>query len=308
MDPRRLLLFRSAARAGSLTAAARELATTQPAVSQQLRLLEREVGVPLLLRGARGVTLTEAGQRLLVQADAVASHLHQADEELAALTQLRTGRVRLVAFPSAAATLVPDALHALAVEHPGVSVEMVESEPPEATAALRRGDADVAVVFDYSDQGVPTAPDDVDTLAWVPLGDEPVRLVMARGAALSDAQLADQTWIAGCPRCRGHLVESCRRAGFEPRISFESDDYVVVQNLVARGLGVTGLPALALRAYGHPDVQVGHTLLFGRRRVGVLHRPGADQVPATRALLERLQRAARHIFEAVPGADGTPKA
>lgn len=130
MDPRRVLLFRAVARTGSLSAAARELATTQPAVSQQLRALEREAGMPLVLRGARGITLTEAGQRLLARADGIAAHLHMASEELAGLAHLRAGRVRLVAFPSAAATLVPDALAALADDHPGVAVEMVEAEPP----------------------------------------------------------------------------------------------------------------------------------------------------------------------------------
>ncbi len=296
MDPRRLLLFRTVARAGSLSAAARELLMTQPAVSQQLRLLEREIRLPLLLRGPRGVQLTEAGQRLLVQADGVASHLHLATEELAGLADLRAGRVRLVAFPSAAATLVPDALHALATDHPGVLVEMVEAEPPEAAEAVRRGEADVAVVFDYSDAPAQTAPDEADALAKVPLGDEPVRLVLARGVTLSTAELAEQTWIAGCPRCRGHLVDRCRRAGFDPRIRFESDDYVVVQNLVARGLGVTALPALALRAFTHPDIEAGGSQLFGRRKVGAVHRAGADQVPANRALLERLQATARRTF------------
>lgn len=300
MDPRRLLLFRSVARAGSLSAAARDLATTQPAVSQQLRLLEREVGLALLLRGPRGITLTEAGERLLVQADAVASHLHLADAELSGLADLRSGRVRLVAFPSAAATLVPDALHDLARDHPGIAVEMVEAEPPEAAAAIRRTDADLAVVFDYATALSAAGPDDMETLSWIPLGDEAVRLVVQRGSVLTTAQLAAQTWIAGCPRCRGHLVESCRLAGFEPRISFESDDYVVVQNLVARGLGVTALPALALRAYDHPAVEVKDSAMFGRRTVGVVHRSGAEQVPATRALLERLQQAARRAFRSDP--------
>lgn len=301
MDPRRLLLFRSVARTGSLSAAAREQATTQPAVSQQLRLLEREAGLPLVLRGAKGITLTEAGQRLLTQADAVAAHLHMATEELAGLAQLRAGRVRLVAFPSAAATLVPDALQSLTQDHPGVSVEMVEAEPPEAAAAVRQGEADVAVVFGYPD--VPSgraeflsAPEDAGDLAWVPLGDEAVRLVVPLGAGGTLAELRDRTWIAGCSRCRGHLVDSCRRAGFEPRISFESDDYVVVQNLVARGLGVTALPDLALRAFGHSGVDVRQSALFSRRTVGAVHRAGAEQVPATRALLERLQRSAVAAF------------
>ena len=302
MDPGRLLLFRTVARAGSLSAAARELATTQPAVSQQLRLLEREAGLPLALRGARGITLTEAGQRLLMRADEVAAHLHMADEELAGLAQLGAGRVRLVAFPSAAATLVPDALQALTLDHPGVAVAMVEAEPPDAATAVRRGEADVAVVFGYPEDPsagateLLSAPEDAGDLAWVPLGDEAVRLVVPPGAGTTPADLRRRTWIAGCSRCRGHLVDSCRRAGFEPRISFESDDYVVVQNLVARGLGVTALPDLALRAFAHPGVEVQESTLFSRRTVGAVHRPGAEQVPATRALLERLQRSALSAF------------
>ena len=118
MDPRRVLVFRTVARAGSLSAAARELGWTQPAVSQQLQRLEREVGGPLLVRSSRGVTLTEAGRVLLGRADAVAGELHMAAEELASLAQLRGGRVRLVAFPSAAATMAPAALKLLAADHP----------------------------------------------------------------------------------------------------------------------------------------------------------------------------------------------
>lgn len=178
-------------------------------MSQQLRLLEREAGLPLVLRGPRGVALTEAGERLLTQADAIAAHLHLADEELADLAQLRAGRVRLVAFPSAAATLVPDALDALTRDHPGVSVEMVEAEPPEAAAAVRQGEADVAVVFGYPDHAGPglQAPDDAADLAWVPLGDEPVSLVVDDGASTT---LDD---LRGGPRPRRHRPAPARAAG-----------------------------------------------------------------------------------------------
>jgi DNA-binding transcriptional LysR family regulator len=293
VDPRRVLLFRTVARAGSLSAAARSLAMTQPAVSQQLRLLEREVGSPLLLRGSRGVTLTEAGTLLLARADAVAGQLHMADEELSSVANLRVGRVRLVAFPSAAAALVPDALHELRRRHPGLEVTMVEAEPPEAWTAVREGEADVALVFGYD--GPP--PDDGE-LVWLPLGVEPLHLVLPpghAGGAGSPDWLADENWIAGCERCRQHLVERCRAAGFEPRLTHESDDYVVVQNLVARGLGITVLPWLALQAFRHPEVVVRPLPSFGERHVGLVHRPGAVDVPATRALVERLVSAARRL-------------
>jgi DNA-binding transcriptional LysR family regulator len=289
-----MLLFRTVARSGSLSAAARALTMTQPAVSQQLRHLEREVGTPLLLRGSRGVTLTEAGSLLLARADAVASQLHMADEELSSMAELREGRVRLVAFPSAAAVLVPDALQELRARHPGLEVTMVEAEPPEAWTSVREGESDVALVFGYD--GPP--PDDGE-LVWIPLTVEPLRLVLppdhAGARSRPHSWLADEAWIAGCERCRQHLVARCRDAGFEPRLTHESDDYVVVQNLVARGLGITVLPRLALQAFRHPDVVVRPLDSFGERHVGIVHRPGAGEVPATRALVDRLASAARSL-------------
>ena len=294
MDPRRVLVFRAVARAGSLSAAARELGWTQPAVSQQLQRLEQQVGGPLLLRSSRGVTLTDAGRLLLARADTLAGELHMAAEELASLSQLRGGRVRLVAFPSAAATLVPDALRLLAADHPEIEVSLVEAEPPEAWASVHAGEADLALVFGY---GGP--PDDDGALAWLPLVREPVELVlppghpMATRSRLSLHGLSDDTWIAGCQRCRQHLVGLCHDAGFEPRIAHATDDYVAVQALVAAGLGVTMLPRSALRAFRHPDVVIRTVRALGVRHVGVAYRPGAEQVPATAALLERLIRTSR---------------
>jgi DNA-binding transcriptional LysR family regulator len=295
-----VLLFRTVARTGSLSAAARALTMTQPAVSQQLRHLEREVGTPLLLRGSRGVTLTEAGSLLLARADAVASQLHMADEELSSMAELREGRVRLVAFPSAAAVLVPDALQELRARHPGLEVTMVEAEPPEAWTSVREGETDVALVFGYD--GPP--PDDGE-LVWIPLTVEPLHLVLppdhAGARRRHHSWLADEAWIAGCERCRQHLVARCRDAGFEPRLTHESDDYVVVQNLVARGLGITVLPRLALQAFRHPDVAVRPLDSFGERHVGIVHRPGAGDVPATRAVVGQLVAAAGSLPPALEG-------
>jgi DNA-binding transcriptional LysR family regulator len=271
-----------------LSAAARELGTTQSAVSQQLRQLEREAGGPLLVRTTRGARVTEAGAALLARADVVHSALHQAGEELGALADLRAGTARLAAFPSAAATLVPPAVRSLHEDHAGVQVTLVESEPPEAWTAVLAGDVDVALVFGYD-----RPPDEDGSLAWAPLGVEPMHFVLPPGAGtphrVAPRWLAQQGWVAGCERCRQHVLERCRDAGFEPRLLHESDDYVVVQNLVAHGLGVTVLPQLALTAFRHPEVQVRPAPTFGERHVGMVHRPGAEDVPAVRALMERLQ-------------------
>ena len=287
LDVRRTLIFRGVARAGSISAAARELGWTQPAVSQHLAALEREAGGPLLLRGPGGVSLTEAGAALLRRADVVAAELHAAGEELAALHELRAGRVRLVAFPSAAATLVPDVLAAFAARHPEVEVGLDEAEPPEALAAVASGDVDLALVFGHDGP-----PRDLGPLRWRLLHDEPLHLVVAADRATDPraglAALADEDWIGGCVRCRTHLLDRCATAGFVPRIRHTTDDYVVVQNLVARGLGVTVLPESALTAYRPAGVRVVPLPALGRRHIGIAHRPGAEAVPATAALVAEL--------------------
>lgn len=283
-------MFRAVARCGSMSAAARALHLTQSAVSQQLRLLEREAGNPLLVRTTRGIDLTEAGRTLLSRADAIASELHMAAEEQASLASLDAGNVRLIAFPSAASSVVPIAIERLGRRAAGIEVRFVEAEPPAARAAIQAGEADVAIVFDYVD-----APTLDDGLQAEELGVEPMYLIQAdTGAAtprFSRRWLAAQNWIAGCPDCRTHLVARCRANGFEPRLMHECDDYVVLQSLVARGLGIAVLPQLALTTFRHPGVTV--TLLpgFGERTISAVHRRGAQDVPATRALLVHLTAA-----------------
>jgi DNA-binding transcriptional LysR family regulator len=283
------MIFRTVVRAGALGAAARELGWTQPAVSQHLRQLEREAGCALLLRGPRGVTPTEAGSLLVARADAIAAQLAMAGEELAGVAALRRGRVRLAAFPSASATLVPRALARIGQDSPGIDVALIEAEPPEALTLLADGQVDLALVFGYREAPVPTTTE----LSWVPLGREPVRLVLPAGRAAGRKQvtldqLTAEPWIAGCDRCRAHLVYLCDQAGFVPHIRHVTDDYVVVQNLVAAGLGVALLPRSALDAYHHPDLDIRPLRPASYRHLGAIHRAGADTVPAVRALLEAL--------------------
>jgi molybdate transport repressor ModE-like protein len=282
MDPRRLLVLREVSRAGSLAGAARTLGWTQPAVSQHIRRLERDCGSPLVVREGRGVVLTETAVALVRHGDAIADRLKAADEEVEALRDLRRGRVRLAAFPSASATLVPQALVSLARDHPGLDVLLTEVEPPEALQSLADGDIDLAVVFSYDQAGAQA------------LFEERVLLVLPKGRrtpkGLSD--LRDERWIAGCARCRGHLVDCAQRAGFVPDMRFETDDYVVAQELVAAGLGVTVLPELAFRAVRHKGIRTVALDELGTRTVQLVVRPGLEEVPAVRAAAQALRAAA----------------
>lgn len=172
MDPRRVLIFRAVVRAGSISAGARHLGWTQPAVSQHLQALAREADTSLLLRRSTGVEATEAGRALLAHADAVAAHLAAAVQEVSDLASARTGSVRLASFPSGLAVTVPRALSDLAMHHPGVQTRLTEAEPPEAVELVRRGEVDVALVFGY-DARTPEA-----DLTVIPLGEDRVRLVV----------------------------------------------------------------------------------------------------------------------------------
>lgn len=299
LDLTRLRVLDAVARTGSVTAAARELHYAQPSVSHHLSRLEAEAGIALLVRSGRGVRLTDAGRLLAARAEEILGRLDGARRELDALAGLRAGRARLAAFPSALATLVPDAVARLRDAHPGLSVGLVEAEPPEAVAALTTGEVDVALVFEHSDVRHARSVTDLSRFEVTTVHDEPVTLVTPdepHGAGTASAttlgDLQDADWIAGCERCRADLVARCAGVGFVPRIAFETDDYVAVQALVASGAGVSVLPGLALRAHRHPGVRT--VPLPGASRRVLALTVGAPAPPAA-ALVERLAAAGRAL-------------
>lgn len=284
LDVRRLSVLRAVAREGSLSAAARALDYTQPAVSHHVARLEAEVGTALLVRSGRGVRLTEAGEALVEHTDAVLTRLASAEDEIAAIAGLRAGRVRLAAFPSASATLVPIAARMLQNAHDGVTISLVEAEPPEALALLRAGEVDVAVAFGYPESDLTSTHE----LKVVPLLDDDLFVVLpaARGARrikLSD--LAEDTWIAGCERCRAHLLHLAGQAGFQPRIAYATDDYVTVQGLVAAGLGVALLPSLALAAVRRDDIATVPLARPAARHIAAVVPAGPRYPPAVSAMI-----------------------
>jgi DNA-binding transcriptional LysR family regulator len=294
------------ARHGSVTAAAHALNYAQPSVSHHLARLEAETGTKLVQRAGRGIRLTDAGRLLAERAAEVIGRLDAAENELAVYSGLRTGRLRLAAFPSALGTLVPSAAAMLQERHPSVDLRLTEAEPPEAVRMLRAGYVDVALIFrhepegDGADGGVAGA--DQSDLREQVLLSEPVHLITPSHGeplfppAVSEiwpadlARLAGQRWIAGCDRCREHLLRQCAAAGFTPKIAFTTDDFVAVQALVTARLGVALLPGLALRAARNPGVRT--VRLRGTRRSVIAIRYGEPpDPPATALLLDALRGA-----------------
>src|SRR4051794_9451049 len=148
LDVRRLRVLREVAARGSFSAAADALHFTQSAVSQQIAALEREAGMPLVERNARGVRLTEAGEALVRHTDVILARLADAEAELEAIAGLRGGRVRLASFPSAGATIAPRAIASFRERHPDVDVSLVMAEPQEGIEKLRAGEVDIALLID----------------------------------------------------------------------------------------------------------------------------------------------------------------
>ena len=296
IEARHLRVLRAVAATGSFSAAGRELGCTQPAVSQQMKALESSVGTPLLVRSGREMRLTQAGEALVRHAAGILSGLTAAEEEVAAIAGLRAGRVRLVSFPSGSSTLVPTALATLRAAHPGTRVSLEEAEPPQSVEMLREGDCDVALAFRY--EGAARGGDEWEDLVVRPLlRDRLVALVpdrhrLARAGSVAIGDLAREPWIAGCPRCRGQLVEVCEGAGFTPRIDFATDDYPAVVGLVGAGLGVAVLPQLAIESVRPRGARTVTLEPAVRREIVALTLPDLAQVPAVAATLDRLERAA----------------
>ena len=298
IDAAGLRVMRAIADEGSFTGAAASLGYSQPAVSQMVRRLEQRSGTVLVERIGRNVRLTEAGQVLARHAVGVLAALDAAEEEVAAIAGLRSGRVRLMAFPSSSASLVPRALALVKKRFPDVTVTFSEGEPPESIAALRAGECDIAVAFAY-EGGEIARGEDLDIFVTRKLLDDEVRLAVPKGHPLAGkghADLADfagESWIAGCPRCRGHLLALARQSGFSPTVSFETEDYIAVLGLVSEGLGVALVPDLILAAAHNTDVVTLPLKPASRRQIHAVTTEDLQRVPAVKATLEALCESAQ---------------
>ncbi|MFJ7775780.1 LysR substrate-binding domain-containing protein [Streptomyces yangpuensis] len=311
LDVRRLRLLRELARRGTIAAVAEALSFSPSAVSQQLGVLEREAGLPLLERTGRRVRLTPAGENLVRHAEAVLERLEQADADLAEARGGLSGALRIGAFPTATRTIVPAALVALARRHPGLEPMVCETDPAEVAHALRAGDLDVALVHAYDfvpaerEPGLTTEPLYGEAMYLA----EPARGASAtagtpgapgapgaeacpppdQGAALRAH--AASPWITATPGtlCHTMTVRACQAAGFTPRVRHRMDDFAAVLALVAAGQGVAVVPQLG--ATGPADPAVHLTRLVMQRRTGLAFRSGAGAHPAVAAFGAALRAA-----------------
>jgi DNA-binding transcriptional LysR family regulator len=296
VDLQRLRSLVEAARLGSFAAAAQALGYTAPAVSQHVALLERELGCELLIRGARGVRPTPAGEVLRSRAERLLADAHLAElavhETAGQLRSLRVG-----AFPSAAQHLLPDALEQLRSAHPDLELTLLHFEPPDGLTQLAAGNVDAVVTHRYP--GV----------TWsVPIGvrlqtvlDDRLNLMIPATHRLGGqiqieiGELQGEVFVSGTaddPN-RIALELACATARFAPRIAFETTDYAVTATLVTKGFGIALVPELAWPPASEHSLSSVQVKGLGEpitRQISLAHRT-SEHSPLVRELLANLRTA-----------------
>lgn len=241
-----LRVLRTVAAQGSFTAAARTLGYTQSAISRQVAALEIAAGARLFDRRARGVRLTDAGTALLAHAVTITDRVDQAHQELAGMRDAGNVRLRLGAFPTALAALVPRAVSSLRASHPELAIALREGTTPAQLRRLQAGSTDLAVVAALSGQ----RPDPA-AFTFQPLIEDHLLLAIARDHPLASSgsievrQLEQESWIAATPDPDEVLLGVWPGLDWRPRVAYIARDWTAKLGLVASGLGITVVPGIA---------------------------------------------------------------
>ncbi len=300
LDVRRLRVLSEVAARGSFSVAADALRLTQSAVSQHVAALEREVGLPLIVRGTRPVELTEAGYALIRHATGIFARLDGAEQELGEIAGRRQGRLRFGCFPTALATLMPPAFADFRRRYPEVTLTVVDDHLQRLIPRLDAGELDLALIYDSG-----SLPDVAALeLERSPLLADVFHAVLPAGHRLARrkrpldlSDLAGEPWIGGAPASAWYRIacDACRRAGFTPRADFASDDHIAVQALVAAGLGVSVIPGLAV-THPLPGLKV-RELRSGApvRHISAARPRDGYNGPAVGAMIDSLRAAARRL-------------
>ena len=293
LDSRRVLTFCEVVRHQSFSAAAAALSLTQPAVSQQIRALELQLGGRLIERRRGVFKLTAAGELLFEHADALSQRLQLAETQLAETLAATTARLRLGAFPSALAALVPNATRSLRAHTAELELSVVEGHTMEFVEQIRRGDLHIALGFADADDQPPEQPGtcrhDLFVEAMRPVLGPTHPLASRSAIRLSD--LRDDTWLAAAND--GLIHRACVAAGFAPRIRYLTGDPLAIRGLVAAGLAVTLTPQLLATEMGALHMP---TLIGGEpRRLVYALTPSVGAHPLAEPFLDALREEAHRL-------------
>ncbi len=279
----------------TITGVARVLGLSQPAVSQHIQRAEARLGVALVRKNGRYLELTQAGEVVLASAERILEGVTDIQSGLQTVSGLGAGRLRLAGFPSASSTIVPQLYRRLRSQRAGLAITYTEAEPPDAIELVRTGRCDLGIICTY--------PTEADRTAWfrqngLRVGElfvDPFYALLPHGHTLASSSavdlidLSDDQWVAGCERCREHVVAACHQSGFAPQISMETDNFNAVVGFVAVGIGVSILPRMALQTLRLPkSVVVTKSEPHTYRTVQFVHREDALGDPVMRMSVSSL--------------------
>lgn len=301
MDTRLLEVFLAVAETGGLSSAARRLSFSQPAISQQIKTLERELGTPLLSRDGGKIELTEAGRTLREHARLMLSTWHVVrDQVRLAATLVDRVTLTIGSFPTANAAIVPDAVMELMAVRPELRVTVVEAEPPFNLDLLRSGQCDAVMSFDYPGDTAVRGVIDLPILEETFVLLVPERHPLAGAGEVELEAMEAEQWIAGCPGCRQHMLHSCSLRGFEPDIRCATDDLAMVRRLVANDMGIAMRPALNVVSEPLPGVSILRITDGPRRRISLKATNHDEKSLEVNALYRALVASARRLVDEVP--------
>ena len=297
MDVMRLRLLRELADRGTVHAAAEAMSLTPSAVSQQLKILQREAGLPLLEPAGRRVRLTDAGRALVMRADEVFAALDRAQADMAAHRDTPLGTVRVSMFPSGAAMLLPGLITRAAA----IGLEIVgrDVDQPAAAAPAQLADFDVVVVHRDERDATPWGP----RIDATPLLREPLDILLPPRHGLSDRKrislhdLANECWIGveGGLMVDDVLRSLATMSGVQPRIVQRVNDFRVAEELVMAGVGIALLPRYVLTA--HDLIRKPLQGMRIARHIEAVTRTGATARPAVKAVIGILESIAQEMVE-----------
>lgn len=283
MELYQLGYFIEIARQRHFTRAAERLHMAQPALSQQMKNLEAELGTPLFIRGKKETQLTAAGKALLPRAEALLAQAEAARAAVSDVAQVRGGKLIVAAIPSVCAGLLPDLLHAFGRKHPGVKLQLIEDSSERVAASVESGHADLGFLQ------LPASKAAFESRVLIT---EPFVALVATSHALANEkeiplkQLAGESFIFYKGRARDSALEACRKAGFEPHIACESGELETIRALVAARVGIAIVPQIAATLLPKNVRAVPLKQPGLQRQIAAVWKKGGGLSPAASLLLE----------------------
>lgn len=294
----RVYLLAAVARYGTMTGAASALGYTVSAVSQQIRKLEKEAGQPLLHRHSRGTQLTDAGQVIVQHAEKISNQMRSLQEALDDIAGAHSGSLRMGTFPTAGSSLLPLALSRFHAEHPAIDLTVHSHRQGELITMLNNRDISMTLLWEYPDVELDLPNVDLQFL----LQDPGVLVVpethpLAGRTSVTMAELLNEAWIV---RSRGHpmtdiITKVHQQGGFSPKISYEANDYLEVQAMVASGVGVSLVPRLGMTVQRRDVHVIPITDDSATRRIHLARLKDSYQSPIATAMTKLLTEVAYNL-------------